>query len=81
MPEIQVNTRHTLGLSLMVHLSEHAPYTSENVGSILVIMLWTRVKIICQCKIYNNDMWKKQAPIPKSRGFSPGAPVSFHRES
>ena len=45
--------------------SEQAPFTSEIVGSILA----------------TDSCEKSQSTLAESRGFSPGAPVSSHRES
>ena len=48
----------------MTQSSEHAPFTSEIVGSILA----------------TDSCEKSQSTLCQGRGFSPGAPVSSHRE-
>ena len=48
----------------MAQWSEQAPFTSEIVGLILA----------------TNSCEKSQSTLSESRGFSPGAPVSSHRE-
>ena len=54
-------------MRMMAQSSEQAPFTSEIVAFILVLDPNTRVKRVCQRSTEN-------------RRFSPGIPVSSHRE-
>ncbi len=59
----------------MAQWSERSPFTSEVVGSILSVNVLNVTRT--QCSTHVKRVSQHSA---ESRGFSPGAPVSSHRE-
>ena len=59
----------------MAQWSERSPFTSEVAGSILSENVLNVTQT--QCSAHTKRVSQHSA---ESRGFSPGAPVSFHRE-